>query len=298
MGLIEKEYRNGEVIIAEGESGKNFYRILKGKVGVYADYQKKDHLNLAILGYGEFFGEMAILDDYPRSATVVANGDVLVVEIPGDELNVYLEENPDSAIALMKLLGGRIQTMAADCKDALNLLSELKEADANKKKSFFDRIKKHQEIYLNVKDQIPPPSSESYLKAFAEITDEGTGHINVYESGDVLFREGETDDCMFILREGKVGIYDQSGNKVSELEAVSFMGEMGMIAGEPRDCTVVVETDDCCIERVRHDDLEALVRSCPVKVDMILRHLSFRVRALTIDFYNTCKEITERYGEK
>ena len=298
MGIVEKEIRNGEVIIAEGESGKCFYRILRGKVGVYADYQKKNHLNLAILGYGEFFGEMAILDDHPRSATVVANGDVIVAEIPGDELNTYLEENPDSAIALMKLLGGRIQSMSADCKDAKNLLAELKEADEKKKKSFFDRIKKHQDIYLNVKDQIPPPSSESYLKAFADITDEGTGHINVYESGDVLFREGETDDCMFILREGTVGLYNQSGEKISELNAVSFLGEMGMIAGEAIEATAVVETDDCCIERVRQEDIDALVRSCPIKVDMILRHLSFRVRALTIDFYNTCKEITERYGEK
>lgn len=298
MGLIEKEYRNGEVIIAEGESGKCFYRILRGKVGVFADYQKKDHLNLAVLGYGEFFGEMAILDDYPRSATVVANGDVIVAEIPGDELNTYLEENPDSAVALMKLLGGRIQSMTADYEDAKKLLQDLKEADEKKKKSFFDRIKKHQEIYLNVKDQIPPPSSESYLKAFEDITDEGTGHINVYGSGDVLYREGDPADCMYILREGTVGIYDQSGAKISELNAVSFLGEMGMIAGSPREVTAVVETDDCCIERVRQEDMEALVRSCPIKVDMILRHLSFRVRALTIDFFNTCKEITERYGEK
>ena len=85
MGLVEKTFRNGEVIIKEGDSGKSFFLIEEGSAFVYAGSGKEDQVKLAVLEAGEFFGEMSILEAYPRSATIVAKGNVTAVEIPGDE---------------------------------------------------------------------------------------------------------------------------------------------------------------------------------------------------------------------
>ena len=132
MSLAEKTFRKGEVIIKEGDIGKTLFYINEGKVGVYTDYGKKNRFSLGFLGAGEFFGEMAILEAYPRSATIVAEKDTVAVEIPGDDMNAYFSENPDQIIVLMKLLGDRIQTMAADYSESQVLLKQLREADEGK----------------------------------------------------------------------------------------------------------------------------------------------------------------------
>ena len=108
MGLAEKTFKKGEIIIKEGEVGKTLFFINEGKAGVYVDYGKKNPFRLGFVEAGEFFGEMAILEAYPRSATVVAERNISVIEIPGDDMNSFFSENPDQIIALMKLLGSRI----------------------------------------------------------------------------------------------------------------------------------------------------------------------------------------------
>ena len=72
MGLAVREFSNGEVIINEGDTGKSIFRLVEGNADVIADYGKKDPMRLAVLKAGDYFGEMAIFEEYPRSAAVVA----------------------------------------------------------------------------------------------------------------------------------------------------------------------------------------------------------------------------------
>ena len=76
MSWAEKTFKRGEVIMKEGDVGQSFFKLLDGKAGVYADYTKKNPFRLGFLNAGEFFGEMAILEASPRSATVVAESAV------------------------------------------------------------------------------------------------------------------------------------------------------------------------------------------------------------------------------
>ena len=57
MGLIERTYKNGEIIIKEGDNGTSFFRLLEGSAFVYAGFGKNDQVKLAVLEEGEFFGE-------------------------------------------------------------------------------------------------------------------------------------------------------------------------------------------------------------------------------------------------
>ena len=302
MGIVERTFNNGEVIIKEGDNGSTFFQLLEGTANVFADYGKKEQFRLAVLEEGEYFGEMAIIETYPRSATVVANSKVRALEIPGNELKTYFEEQPDMIVTLLKHLGSRLSSMTKDYNEAQDLLDELRESDSNKKGSLFSKIKKHINMYQTNKAVFTEMSAESVNEAFEAITDEGTGDIQSYENRKIICSEGDTDRAMFILRGGKVGIYKNYGEriqqKISELSPVSFFGELGMLSDDPLDITAVAEADETYVEVIREEYLDSLIQSCPVKIDMLLKHLSFRLRQTNYDFLKVCKEITETYENK
>lgn len=300
MSVVEKSFYKGEVIVKEGDIGDSFFRLIEGKASVYADWDKKDQepFRIALLETGEYFGEMAIIEAYPRNATIVAVGNVRVIEIPKDDLTSYFQENPDQILVLMKHLGNRIKAMTNDYNEAKTLLKEVREAEAAKKKSLFSRIKKHVDMYESNKDTIaPPPSAEVIAQVFETITDEGSGDIRACEANTIIYDEGSVDNCMFILRNGTVGMYDENRDLISELKPVSLFGEMGMLTGDPREATAVAETDDTYVEVITPDYLEAIFNACPVKIELILRQLSYRLRVLNYDVITTCKEITEAYNK-
>lgn len=67
-----RQYRRGEKIVAQGEPGDSFFVIVRGRVAVSVLSPESRDVVLTSLTDGDFFGEMALLDDAPRSATVVA----------------------------------------------------------------------------------------------------------------------------------------------------------------------------------------------------------------------------------
>lgn len=302
MAIAEKTIKRGEIIIKEGDIGKSFFQLIEGRAGVYADYDKKEPFRLAILEAGEFFGEMAILEAYPRSATVVAESNCQVIEIPESDMEKYFRENPDTVIQLMKHLGSRVQAMANDYAEAEQLLKEMRESDAGKNKSLFSKIKKHMNMYQSNKNKITAPSAEALREEFEKIKGQETGEMKTYSKGMIIFKEGKIDNCMYILHEGTVGMYNnyrsREEEKIAEAQAITFFGEMGIISDEPRAVSAVAEAGGATVETVRPEDLESMARKCPLKAVMILRHLSYKLRRLNIDFIGACKEITETYNKK
>ncbi|SCW64755.1 Cyclic nucleotide-binding domain-containing protein [Ruminococcaceae bacterium YRB3002] len=303
MALVEKTFKNGEIIIKEGDNGNSFFQLVEGNAFVYAGFGKDDQVKLALLEEGEYFGEMAILEAYPRSATIVAKGTVTAIEIPKDDLNAFFKEDPGRIIELMTHLGNRVCAMANDYEEAQNLLAELRKSDeAKKNKSLFSKIKKHIDAYQSNKNKLPEPSAESLREAFAALKDDRTGNTRSYGKGLIIFKEGAVDNCMYILHNGTVGMYNdyrrKEETKIAEFNAVAFFGEMGIISDEPRSATAVAEVGDTVVEAISPEDLENIFRSCPGKIELILRHLSYRLRRLNIDFLDTCKEITELYNKK
>lgn len=102
-----KTYENGQVIIAEYEPGDSFYLIQSGKVQLVKSVNGRLK-NLDILKPGEFFGEMAILDNSPRSATCMASGNVKCLEFNKENFELLITGNPQIALVLLKLFCKRI----------------------------------------------------------------------------------------------------------------------------------------------------------------------------------------------
>ena len=303
MGLVEKTFKNGEVIVKEGDTGKSFFQLVEGSAYVYAGTGKEDQIKLGVMEAGEYFGEMAILEAYPRSATVIAKGSVTVIEIPEYELNTYLAEDTGRIIELMRHLGNRIQNMANDYNESKALLEQLKASEAAKQnKNLFSKIKKHIDMYQNNKNKLNEPSADSLNTVSEALADNGKGKYKDYRKGMIVFKEGAVDSSMYILHKGSVGMYinyrTREEEKVAEYEAVTFFGEMGIISDEPRGAAAIVESDNTRVETISVEDLDSIFRDNPEKISAILRHMSYRLRKLNIDFLKTCKEITELYNKK
>src|SRR5205085_662238 len=82
-------YLAGEAVIREGETGDRLYIIHSGTVVV-----TKGRHRLARLGPGDFFGEMALFDNEPRSATVTAAGPVEVLVLQRDRFHSLVQQRP------------------------------------------------------------------------------------------------------------------------------------------------------------------------------------------------------------
>jgi CRP-like cAMP-binding protein len=302
MGITEKTFNSGEIIINAGDIGRSFFRLVEGSAVVCAGYGQKDQLEVAVIEAGEYFGEMAIIDEYPRSATVLAKGTVRVIEIPDDEMNEYFSFNPDQIIVLINHLGNRVRTTTVEYNEAKTLLTKLQSSDsARKDTSLIARIKNHLDLHHSNRVIPTEPSIAAVRKAFENVTGATSGKLESYMKGDVIFKEGQAGNSMYILHDGKVVLYGNYGQAdelmKSDLVPFSFFGETGFSADEPRIVTAVAEADYTCIERISPDDLELMFRSSPERIDMILRYLSYRLRMLTIDFFNTCRQLTDICGK-
>ena len=104
---FQKSYENGQVIISEFERGETFYLIQSGNVQLTKCINETNK-NLDILKPGEFFGEMAILDNTPRSATCVARGHVECLEFNKANFEMLITGNPQLALILLKIFCKRI----------------------------------------------------------------------------------------------------------------------------------------------------------------------------------------------
>ncbi len=91
-------FEAGQTIFQEGERGTHFYAILSGEVAIRKE--ASGHV-LARLGPGEVFGEMAVLDNYPRSATAVADRPVELFAFNGQRL---LDDFPHLSVKLLRYL--------------------------------------------------------------------------------------------------------------------------------------------------------------------------------------------------
>lgn len=104
-----KIYEKGDVIFSEFEKGDTFYLIQSGQVQLVKIVNGIEK-NLDILNASEIFGEMAILENSPRSATAIALNQVKVLEFNKENFEVLMTGNPAIAMKLLKLFVKRIYT--------------------------------------------------------------------------------------------------------------------------------------------------------------------------------------------
>jgi CRP/FNR family transcriptional regulator, cyclic AMP receptor protein len=124
---VVKNCPKDSLILIEDEDGDALFIIKKGKVKVTSFSESGKEVIFSILGDGDFFGDMSLLDGKPRSASVIAIEESLVYIIRSSDFNRIIEKHPNIARKLLK-----------------ELASRLRKAD--------ERIESH--VFLNVKGRV------------------------------------------------------------------------------------------------------------------------------------------------
>jgi len=119
--MIRRKYALSQVIFHMDDPGGLLYIILEGKVKVYRTNAEGNEAVLAILGIGEFFGELSLIDNEPRSATAEAIEDAQVYTLHRDDFLRFLKNNPAFSIQISSVLAQRIRSMNEQVSDVLFL---------------------------------------------------------------------------------------------------------------------------------------------------------------------------------
>lgn len=112
-GMLERvQARAFSPIVRQGEHGDAMFLLLEGEARVSIRTQGKED-TITMLGVGDFFGEMALLDSGPRSADVVANRDCVLLKLAKSNFDRMIAETPEIAsrflLAMNRFLGGRLR---------------------------------------------------------------------------------------------------------------------------------------------------------------------------------------------
>lgn len=106
-----KTFPKNAIVINEGDETASFHIILSGRVRVYVSDENGKELTLSIDGGGKYFGELALLDDEPRSASVITTEKSVCGIISKVEFKAWLNKHPDAPFSLIKGLAKKIRTL-------------------------------------------------------------------------------------------------------------------------------------------------------------------------------------------
>lgn len=237
MRLQKVWVNKGVKIVREGDAGDSLYLIEQGRTGIYIHGHKINELSAY-----DYFGEISVITQRVRSATVIAEEDVVLYELTSSAFYEMIFDRTEIAMELMKQLSLRLRNtnekvsrvvLDAAIEEAAvedHALASIEAEDRNE--TIIRRILVLQKISL-----FAHCSQEDFIK-LARMVEE-----SVYEPGERICGIGEDGDTMYGIIEGKVQVHKGS-EQLATLEVGQCFGEMAIIDGQPRsaDCTAISRT--------------------------------------------------------
>ncbi|HMN60717.1 MAG TPA: cyclic nucleotide-binding domain-containing protein [Anaerolinea sp.] len=107
--VLDRDYQDGATIVAQGKGGEGFFIVYSGKVDVIRERVDGNKAVVNQLTDGDFFGEMALLDDGPRTATCVAVGLTKCFVLPRWDFLAVMKEDPDMAVTILEEMAKRFR---------------------------------------------------------------------------------------------------------------------------------------------------------------------------------------------
>lgn len=117
----EFNYAKHSVIISQGEQSNSLYIVLEGRLKVFVSDQEGRQALLAFLGTGDFFGELSLLDDQPRSASVMAVTSIRLLCLTQEGFHEFIEAHPENLMPMLKIMAQRLRKL----DDTISSLSTL-----------------------------------------------------------------------------------------------------------------------------------------------------------------------------
>lgn len=124
-----RPYKAGQLILNQGDIGHEMYIVSQGDVNIHLPGQESRRISLKDLSRGEYFGELALFDDKPRSASVMATTDAILIELTRKTLSASMERHPRAGMAILKTMSQRLRETNAmlSAHVAKNAVKEVEE---------------------------------------------------------------------------------------------------------------------------------------------------------------------------
>ena len=107
--FVERKFAAGAIIMNQGDAGTAMYIVADGDVNIYLPGEASRRISLKDIARGEYFGEIALFDDKPRSASALATTDATLLELDRNTLSKYLAQRPHAAMLLLRTLATRLR---------------------------------------------------------------------------------------------------------------------------------------------------------------------------------------------
>jgi F420-non-reducing hydrogenase small subunit len=295
--LFGTVYEKGEVIFRQGDSGDTMFIIQSGAVEVTRSSEGKDVV-LAVLERGDFFGEMALLDNSPRSATVKAIQRSRLLPLNRQSLSSRARTDPAILLQVMASLIMRLEKTNRLLREVVHGSESLRRAlvsdPTQRAYNGGDQVQPrtaYAEQRIQSLDPVKSlPGSEKEKQGVHEAPSVASQDFpfeidqhacSCFEPGMDIFRQGDPGEFMYFVAEGLVEITQECEGdrfKLARLGPGDFFGEMALVTGGPRvaNATAVEKTRLLAVNR---DEFLAKVQIHPELGLFIVQSLISRLRS-------------------
>lgn len=257
----QAEYRHlarGDLLFAHGDPGDAMFVILNGAMQIRFHNGAGQYIDLATLREGESVGEMALIDDAPRSADAVALVDTELLCVNREGFSALLDHSPKLISALL-----------------VGLSSMLRQSNEWRAKTDQDPGA------INARDAVQRVTFFNLLDSDSRNILANAGREMELAAGEVLFQEGDPADAMYVILRGSIEIVksmpDGSERHLSKLGTGEVFGEIAMIDGQPRSAMARTRETSLFFALDREVFVSLLAQTPPL-LTQVLRGLSEKVR--------------------
>jgi CRP-like cAMP-binding protein len=258
MELSGRDFEKDEIIFRQGEPGDKMYIVQTGLVEISRDRDGKP-LVLANLETGDFFGEMALVDNSPRSATARAASDCHLFELERESFVERVSKSPDIALHVLRTLCGRLVDT--------NILFSGDESGEMEP----DTPQEKGQTVSGMEIQSVPSIFEV---SFPE------SEYAWFEEGEKIFSNGEPGDAMHYIVEGNVEISRDVDGEYTTLVILgpnSIFGEMALITDESRNADATAREQTCLVS-IKKDEFLLKVKENPALALYIIQRIILKLR--------------------
>jgi F420-non-reducing hydrogenase small subunit len=284
-------YEKGEIIFREGSLGDTMYIIQSGAVEI-SQLKNGRKTVLALLEREDFFGEMALIDNHPRSATASAISRSRLLPLTRATLLERIRHDPGVVIHLLKTLCQRIKNTNEILRsmvqrdEHLRFILENKRRENPSSKQYSEEnigeanplSLENSQLFNNKPEMSPAESPQPKTIDFPFNRQECIG----FEPGDIIFNQGDSGDSMFIIVEGAVEISLGSNSDryvLASLGPGDFFGETLIIMDQPRTANASADRHTLLLPIKKRDFLEKIQRE-PELALYIINGLIIRLRTM------------------
>ncbi len=285
IDLFGSVFNHGDVIFEQGSSGNSMFIVQSGAIEISC-LRNGEKVVIALLEQGEFFGEMALIDSQPRSATAIALCRTRLLPVHRGSFFSRTKYDTTVILQLIKSLCHRIERtnellrfLIMSDDHLRSTLSSSETLPAHYSQEPEDSITRTTPL-----EETSPPGTETlYPRLPANFPWDSDKSVVSYSREKIIFKEGDEGKEMYIVAKGSVDIYTEAAGReilLNRLQVGDFFGEMALVTGNTRTATAVA-TSNTQLMAINSTQLKKSLSANPKLAFFIVKVLITRLRIST-----------------